>query len=109
MLPDAQKQPVLDAYAASLSTMWIFYTVTGFICVLCSFCIGKKTLSKEHEEVRTGIAAQEEERVAREDRRKSKRGTKDLEQGGLANVEDVASGGEGSSSVEAEKKEMDGA
>ena len=76
-LPDAQKQPVLDAYAESLSRMWIFYTCTGFLAVVFSFLIGKRTLSKDHTEVRTGIEAQEEERKEREERRRSKRMSRD--------------------------------
>ena len=72
-LPPEQRQPVLDAYAESLSTMWIFYTVTGFASFVASLCIAKKTLSKEHEMVKTGIEAQEEERLDRKARRKSKR------------------------------------
>ncbi|KAI4145992.1 MAG: hypothetical protein LQ340_006084 [Diploschistes diacapsis] len=83
-LPPAQKEPVLDAYAQSLSTMWIFYTVTGCLAFAFSLMIGGQTLSKDHQEVKTGIAAQEEERLERLQRqgqRRSKRASrgKDLE------------------------------
>ena len=102
-LPPAQKQPVLDAYAASLSTMWIFYTVTGLCSFAASLAIGKRVLSKEHTEVKTGIAAQEEERVERnarhEERREGKRRSKRVSAGDLEKGID-GTGNEGEGKVE---------
>lgn len=72
-LPPDQRDPVLQAYTESLDNMWIFYTCTAFASFAISLLIGKRTLSKEHEEMKTGLAAQEEERKEREERRRSKR------------------------------------
>ena len=64
---------------------------------LASLAIGVKVLSKEHTEVKTGIAAQEQERVERAERKEEKRRSKrasrvsgDLERG----VKEEGVGGE---------------
>ena len=77
-LPDAQKGPVLDAYAQSLSMMWIFYTCTSFLAFVAALNISKKELSRQHENVKTGLAGQEEGRKEREANRRSKRVSQDL-------------------------------
>lgn len=82
-LPEAQKGPVLEAYAQSLSMMWIFFTFTALAALISSFFITQSVLSKTHEDVKTGIAGQEEGRKEREANRRSKQlswgGTKDDE------------------------------
>ena len=77
-LPDATKGPVLDAYAQSLSMMWIFYTCTSFLAFVAALNISKKVLSKQHENVKTGLEGQEEGRKEREAQRRSKRMSQDL-------------------------------
>ena len=64
-LPDSQKGPVLEAYAQSLSMMWIFFTFTALGSLISSFFITKSVLSKTHEDVKTGIEGQEEGRRQR--------------------------------------------
>ncbi|EFQ98654.1 hypothetical protein MGYG_01676 [Nannizzia gypsea CBS 118893] len=64
-LPPNEKQPVLDAYTKSFSTMWIFYTAFAAIGFLVSLLLQKKKLNKEHEVTKTGLDAQERARKER--------------------------------------------
>ncbi|EGD91317.1 hypothetical protein H112_01120 [Trichophyton rubrum D6] len=64
-LPPDEKQPVLDAYTKSLSTMWIFYTALAAIGFIVSLLLQKKKLNKEHEVTKTGLDAQERARKER--------------------------------------------
>ncbi|DAA76129.1 TPA_exp: Uncharacterized protein A8136_1166 [Trichophyton benhamiae CBS 112371] len=64
-LPPNEKQPVLDAYTKSLSTMWIFYTALAAIGFIVSLLLQKKKLNKEHEVTKTGLDAQERARKER--------------------------------------------
>lgn len=61
-LPAAQREAILDAFAYSLSRMWIFYTAAGGIGFLVSFLIKRKELSKSHQVAKTGLAEQERAR-----------------------------------------------
>ncbi|CRG89194.1 hypothetical protein PISL3812_06230 [Talaromyces islandicus] len=61
-LTDAQLRLVRQKLTASLSKMWIFYTVLLFIGLLASLKIGQHELSKKHEEHKTGLAAEEKSR-----------------------------------------------
>lgn len=69
-LPPDQKAIVNIAYTDSLRQMWIFYTVMSALAIVVSLAIGKKVLSKTHEETRTGLAEQERARVERVERRR---------------------------------------
>ena len=53
---------VRQAKTESFSKMWILYTVASFLGLLVSFGIRRAKLSREHEVVKTGIGAREEER-----------------------------------------------
>ena len=68
-LPDAQRDAVRAVFAQSLSTLWIFYTVSSFVGLLMSFGIRRKKLTEDHTVTKTGLAAQEEgRRQANEER-----------------------------------------
>ena len=85
-LPDAQQSIARDAFARSLSKMWILYAVVGFIGVLISLLIGVNVLDKHHEETKTGLEAQElgrAEREAERDARRAKRASRGLSKTGL--------------------------
>ncbi|KAI9727976.1 MAG: hypothetical protein M1828_005381 [Chrysothrix sp. TS-e1954] len=90
-LPPSQRTPVQKAFAEALQPAWIMYTVVSALGLAIAFLIGKNTLSKQHEETKTGLEAQEEtrkemereradKREAREHKRTSKE-AKDLEKG----------------------------
>ena len=82
-LSDVQKGPVLEAYAQSLSSMWIFFTFTALGALVSSFFITKSVLSKTHEDVKTGIEGQEE---GRKERAEANRRSKQLPQDGEEKV-----------------------
>ena len=58
-LSSVQKSVVRNAFAQSLSTMWIMYACMAGIGLLLSFGIQKQTLSQEHVETKTGIEKSE--------------------------------------------------
>ncbi|KAB8596114.1 hypothetical protein FH972_025823 [Carpinus fangiana] len=64
-LPPAQRDVARAAFADSLSYDWILYTCFSFAGLLACFFVGKNTLSKEHNETKTGMDA---ERQARQER-----------------------------------------
>ena len=76
-LPAAQKSVVRVAFADSLMPMWIMYTVFAAVGLITAFFIGRKVLTSQHEETKTGLEAEKEhaaERLAeREEKRASKR------------------------------------
>jgi hypothetical protein len=82
-LPDAQKRVARDVFARSFHYMWIMYTAFAAVGLLCSLLITKQTLSRQHETTKTGLAAEEEKRIERQERRRSKKtlATKDVEIG----------------------------
>ncbi|KAF2459974.1 MFS multidrug transporter-like protein [Lineolata rhizophorae] len=82
-LPSDEKSAVRDVFADSLSKMWILFVVLAGVGLLTSMLIQKKKLSREHTEVKTGLAEEEERRrVLEEERRKKSRGTQDVESKG---------------------------
>ncbi|KAF1969047.1 hypothetical protein BU23DRAFT_248699 [Bimuria novae-zelandiae CBS 107.79] len=87
MLPENEKAIAKQAFSDSLSTMWILYVCFAGAGLLVSFLITKNTLSKQHEETKTGMEAEKEKRIergaAREEKRKSKRVSRD----GLASAQ----------------------
>ena len=93
-LPDSQKGLVLAAYDQSLQTLWIFYTCIAFVGLGFSMLIGKRVLSKEHEETKTGLGQQRDMRKERAEEKMMKR-------------EREAEGGK-DVDLEAGKKEMEG-
>ena len=63
-LTEPQRSLVRAAVAASLSKMWIFYTCMLFVGLLASLGIGRTELSKKYEEHKTGLATEEANRRA---------------------------------------------
>lgn len=90
MLPEPQKGVARQAFAESLSTMWIMYTCFAAAGFGVSFLITKNTLSKQHEETKTGMEAEREKRLEREREREEKRKSK------LASKDNIAASGRAS-------------
>jgi EmrB/QacA subfamily drug resistance transporter len=75
-LPAAQKAVVRVAFATSLQPMWIMYVAFSFVGLLAGFLIQKKVLSRQHEETKTGLAAEKENAAARTAEKEAKRASK---------------------------------
>lgn len=54
-LDEVQKAVARAAYATSLRKMWILFTCTAACGLIVSIFVSKKTLSKVHEESKTGL------------------------------------------------------
>lgn len=54
-LPDRERQIARGAYAHSLRTMYIMYVAFSVAGLLVSLLVGSRTLSKHHEEHKTGL------------------------------------------------------
>jgi hypothetical protein len=61
-LPDAQKSVVRIVYTESLKTLWIFYVCIAFLGLATCFLLKKKVLSKTHNERKTGLATEQQEK-----------------------------------------------
>jgi MFS family permease len=72
-LPSDQKRVARQVFAASLHDMWIMYVVVAAIGLLSSLAISKQVLKREHQTTKTGLAVEEEKRVEREERRRSRK------------------------------------
>ena len=72
-LPGPQKAVARDAFANSLSKMWILYAVFGAVGLLISLLIGVNVLDKQHEETKTGLDVEKERRAEREAEKTEKR------------------------------------
>ena len=75
-LPGPQKDVVRVAFANSLQPMWIMYVAFSFIGLLACFLIKKKVLSSQHEETKTGLAAEKENAAARTAEKEARRASK---------------------------------
>jgi EmrB/QacA subfamily drug resistance transporter len=75
-LPGPQKEAVRVAFADSLVPMWIMYTAFAAVGLLAGFLIKKKVLSSQHEETKTGLAAEKENAAARIAEKEAKRASK---------------------------------
>lgn len=87
-LPTAQKVIVRKDFANSLQPMWIMYCCFAALGLICTLFIKKKVLSREHEETKTGLAAEKENAAAQkaedEEKRESKRASKRASQSALS-------------------------
>jgi hypothetical protein len=72
-LPGDQKAVAREAFAKSLSTMWILYAVFGAVGLLISLLIKRNVLDKQHEETKTGLDVENERRAEREAEKAEKR------------------------------------
>lgn len=75
-LPTEQRDVVRVAFADSLMPMWIMYVAFSFVGLLAGFLIKKKVLSSQHEETKTGLAAEKENAAARTAEKEAKRASK---------------------------------
>ena len=77
-LPAPQRIAAEAAFAEALQPAWIMYTVVSGLGLGIAFFIGKNVLSKQHEETKTGLEAQEETRKEMEREKAAKRESKRL-------------------------------
>ncbi|KZM24460.1 uncharacterized protein EKO05_0001973 [Ascochyta rabiei] len=85
-LPGPQKAVAREAFAQSLSKIWILYAVIGAVGLLISLLIGVNMLDKQHEETKTGLDVEKERRAEREAEKaekKLKRASKDQSKASL--------------------------
>ncbi|KAK5112487.1 hypothetical protein LTR62_004244 [Meristemomyces frigidus] len=71
-LPQAQKVIVRQYFATSLQPMWIMYTCIAALGVVCALFIKRKTLTKQHEETKTGMEAEKENKAQRDAEREER-------------------------------------
>lgn len=75
-LPPREKRITREAFADSLSTMWIVYVAFSALGTVVAFLITKNVLSKDHEETKTGLEEEkrkmEERKAERAARKKAK-------------------------------------
>lgn len=72
-LPAEQQLVAKTVFAQGLHEMWFMYVAFAALGLVFSFFISRQTLTREHEEMKTGLAAEEEKRVDRQERRKSRK------------------------------------
>ncbi|KAF2118543.1 major facilitator superfamily-domain-containing protein [Lophiotrema nucula] len=82
-LPDNEKEIAQKAFSDSLSTMWIMYVVFAACGLLVSFFLTRNILQKTHEETKTGLEAEKENRLERQAERAAKRESKRVSRGDL--------------------------
>ncbi|KAF6225339.1 hypothetical protein HO173_012824 [Letharia columbiana] len=75
-LPEPGRHTVRATYVASLREMWIFYVCVAVVGLALSLFIKKKTLSRTHEVTKTGLAAEEHNRMERKQEAESKKASK---------------------------------
>lgn len=78
-LPITQRNVVHNVLTDSLRYVWIVYTCFSFCALLLGFLITKQTLNKQHEETKTGLAAEEENRKRVISEREAGKKVKDIE------------------------------
>ena len=80
-LPEPGKHIVQTAFADSLSKMWILYVCLAFIGLCLVPLVGKRVLSKQHEEAKTGLEAEKEKAAERKKEHDEKAAKKRLSRG----------------------------
>jgi mannitol-specific phosphotransferase system IIBC component len=75
-LPQREKAVARDAFADSLSTIWIVYVVFSGVGLLISFLITRNVLNKQHEETKTGLEEEVRKREERKQERKDRKAKK---------------------------------
>lgn len=78
-LPTAQRNVVHDVLTESLQYVWIVYTCFSALGLMLAFFITKQTLNRQHEETKTGLAAEEENRKRVIAEKEAGKKTKDIE------------------------------
>ena len=72
-LPEPGRQTVRTMYVESLREMWIFYVCVAAVGLVVSLFIKRTKLSKLHEVTKTGLAAEEHNRMERKHEAESKK------------------------------------
>ncbi|KAK5172345.1 uncharacterized protein LTR77_003984 [Saxophila tyrrhenica] len=72
-LPPGQRSVVRVAFANSLMPMWAMYTAFAAAGLVSAFFIGRKTLTSQHEETKTGLEAEKENAAARKQEKEDHR------------------------------------
>lgn len=93
-LPGPQRDVVRVAFANSLQPMWIMYVAFSFVGLLAGFLIKKKVLSSQHEETKTGLAAEKENAAARTAEKEAKRASKRASRPGTSDTNKHLGSGE---------------
>ena len=75
-LPEPGRHVVRAIYVASLRDMWIFFVCIAAAGLVVSFFIKRTKLTKTHEVTKTGLAAEEQNRIDRKQEAESKRASK---------------------------------
>ena len=75
-LPEPGRQTVRAVYVASLREMWIFFVCLAAVGLVVSLFIKRTKLTKTHEVTKTGLAAEEQNRIERQREAESKRASK---------------------------------
>lgn len=92
-LPETQKSAARQAFASSLSSMWILYVAFSALGLVVSFLIGKNTLDKKHEETKTGLDVEKQRKIER-DAERAERRRKRASKGELPGLDAEAKGEE---------------
>ena len=64
-LPPEPREVARKAFAQSLHYLWIMYLCFSIAGLLCSVMIGKKKLTRQHEQTKTGLEMEKEKREER--------------------------------------------
>ncbi|KAI9047867.1 hypothetical protein LZ554_008575 [Drepanopeziza brunnea f. sp. 'monogermtubi'] len=81
-LPNAQREIARDAFYESLRSMWIMYVAFAALGLVCSAFVGSYVLSKEHQEMKTGLGEEEKNRKENVEKAKmSREAARDKEKG----------------------------
>ncbi|GAB7364393.1 hypothetical protein MBLNU230_g4936t1 [Neophaeotheca triangularis] len=75
-LDEPARSTVRTAFAQSLQKMWIMYVCFAALGVVASLGVRKKALSKQHQETKTGLEAERENKAERDAERAAKRASK---------------------------------
>ncbi|KAK3708442.1 hypothetical protein LTR37_011538 [Vermiconidia calcicola] len=75
-LPTNQRVFVRRIFANALQPMWLMYTVFAGAGLITAFFISRKTLSAQHEETKTGLAAEKENAAHRLEEKEAKKESK---------------------------------
>ena len=75
-LPEPGRHAVQAVYVASLREMWIFYVCIAAAGLFVSLFIKGTKLTRTHEVTKTGLAAEEQNRIAREAEAETKKASK---------------------------------
>jgi EmrB/QacA subfamily drug resistance transporter len=94
LLPPGPREVAREAFAQSLHYLWVMYAFFAAAGLLCSLLIGKKKLTWQHEQTKTGLEMEKEKREERlrweeERRQRKKAGSpngKDVEKDATASV-----------------------